>query len=63
VGAFSLVGAGAVLLPGISVGRRSIVGAGAIVTKDVPDSMMCVGNPGRNYELGDISKELIGEHR
>ena len=32
----AVVGAGAVLLPGVRIGRRAMVGAGAIVTKDVP---------------------------
>lgn len=41
------IGAGAVLLPGIRIGRHSIVGAGAVVTKDVPDGVVVVGNPAR----------------
>jgi sugar O-acyltransferase (sialic acid O-acetyltransferase NeuD family) len=47
VGANSLVGVGAVLLPGVVVGRRCTVGAGAVVTKDVPDGAIVVGNPAR----------------
>jgi len=41
------VGAGAMILPGVTVGENAIVGAGAIVTKDVPANMIVVGSPAR----------------
>ena len=41
------IGAGAIVLPGVTVGKHSIVGAGAVVTKDVPDNAIAVGNPAR----------------
>ncbi len=41
------IGAGAVILPGVSVGRFALVGAGAVVTKDVPDHGLVLGNPAR----------------
>jgi UDP-2-acetamido-3-amino-2,3-dideoxy-glucuronate N-acetyltransferase len=41
------VGAGAVILPGLTIGERAMVGAGAVVTKDVPDHAVVVGNPAR----------------
>jgi acetyltransferase-like isoleucine patch superfamily enzyme len=41
------IGAGATILPGITVGENSIVAAGAIVTKDVPDNTIVAGNPAR----------------
>lgn len=41
------IGAGAVLVCGITVGRGALVGAGAVVTKDVPDWTMVLGNPAR----------------
>jgi acetyltransferase-like isoleucine patch superfamily enzyme len=41
------IGAGAVILPGVTVGERAMVGAGAVVTKDVPDDVVVVGNPAR----------------
>lgn len=41
------VGAGAVLLPGVVVGVDAFVGAGAVVTRDVPDRSLVVGNPAR----------------
>ena len=41
------VGAAAVILPGVTVGRGSIVGAGAVVTHDVPPDTIVGGVPGR----------------
>ncbi len=41
------IGAGAVLLPGITIGQRAMVGAGAVVTQDVPANAIVVGNPAR----------------
>jgi len=43
----SSIGAGAVLLPGITVGSNAMVGAGAVVTQDVPANAIVVGNPAR----------------
>ena len=41
------IGAGAVILPGITIGKNATVGAGAVVTADVPDNAVVVGNPAR----------------
>jgi acetyltransferase-like isoleucine patch superfamily enzyme len=41
------IGANATLLSGIIVGRHAMVGAGAVVTKDVPDKAVVVGNPAK----------------
>jgi acetyltransferase-like isoleucine patch superfamily enzyme len=41
------IGAGSVLLPGVTVGRFAMVGAGAVVTRDVPDHGLVYGNPAR----------------
>ncbi len=41
------IGAGAVILPGVTIGERAMVGAGAVVTKDVPAGAVVVGNPAR----------------
>lgn len=41
------IGAGAIVLPGVRVGRKSVVGAGSVVTRDVPDFSIVAGNPAR----------------
>ncbi|MCX8990752.1 acyltransferase [Citrobacter portucalensis] len=39
------IGANATILPGLTIGMNSMVGAGAVVTKDVPDNVIVIGNP------------------
>jgi len=41
------IGAGAVLLPGVRIGRNALVGSGAVVTRDVEENGVVVGNPSR----------------
>lgn len=41
------IGAGAIILPGISIGENTVVGAGIVVTKDLPSNVVAVGNPCR----------------
>jgi len=41
------IGAGAVILPGLTIGLWAMVGAGSVVTRDVPDFALVVGNPAR----------------
>jgi acetyltransferase-like isoleucine patch superfamily enzyme len=43
----AVVGAGAVILPGIIIGKNSLVGAGSVVTKDVPSNRLVAGNPAK----------------
>lgn len=50
------IGAGATILPGIEVGKHAVVGAGAIVTKDVPDYAVVVGNPAKVIKTLDPEK-------
>ena len=41
----AIIGTGAILLPGVSIGREALVAAGAVVTRDVPDGATVIGNP------------------
>lgn len=41
------VGAGALVLPDVKIGRFALVGAGAVVTRDVPDHALVVGSPAK----------------
>ena len=41
------IGTGAIILPGVTIGRESVVGAGAVVTKDVPPRTLVVGSPAK----------------
>jgi acetyltransferase-like isoleucine patch superfamily enzyme len=43
----AIIGAGATLLPGVAIGKKSIVGAGAVVSRDVPDNSVVMGIPAR----------------
>lgn len=39
------LGAGVIVVPGITIGNNSVIGAGSIVTKDIPPNVIAVGNP------------------
>jgi carbonic anhydrase/acetyltransferase-like protein (isoleucine patch superfamily) len=41
------IGANATILPGLTIGSRAMIGAGSVVTRDVPDNAIVVGNPAR----------------
>jgi acetyltransferase-like isoleucine patch superfamily enzyme len=43
----SWIGAAAIILPGVVIGRNAVVGAGSVVTRDVPAFTIVVGNPAR----------------
>lgn len=50
------IGAGATILPGVTVGRYAIVGAASVVTHDVPDYAVVVGNPAKVTKMLDAAK-------
>jgi len=41
------IGGGVIILPGVTIGNGTVIGAGSIVTKDIPDNCLAVGNPCR----------------
>lgn len=52
------VGTNATILGGVTIGRYSIIGSGAVVTKNVPDFSIVVGNPAKIIKLFKSLKEL-----
>jgi maltose O-acetyltransferase len=50
IGDHAWIATGAVIMPGVTIGRGAVVGACAIVTKDVPDYAVATGNPARIRE-------------
>lgn len=47
IGDNAWLGAGVIIVPGVTVGKNAVIGAGAVVTKDIPDNMFAAGNPAR----------------
>jgi acetyltransferase-like isoleucine patch superfamily enzyme len=59
----AVVGAGAVILPGIVIGEDSLVGAGSVVTKDVPSDRLVAGNPARVIKKIEEIECLLGFYK
>lgn len=58
------LGAGVIIVPGITIGDNTIVGAGSIVTKDLPSNVLAVGNPCRVLrEIGEHDKKYFFKDR
>ena len=58
------IGAGAVILPGVSIGDNTVIGAGSVVTKDIPAGVVAVGNPCRVLrEVGERDREFYFKDR
>lgn len=49
------IGAGAIIVPGVTIGDNVVIGAGSVVTKDIPSNVVAVGNPCR--VLREINEE------
>ena len=47
IGSDVWVGGGAMILPGVTIGSRSVIGAGSVVTRDLPEGVLAAGNPCR----------------
>ena len=45
IGENTWIGGNVVILPGVHIGRNTVIGAGSVVTKDIPDNVIAVGNP------------------
>ena len=58
------LGAGVVVLPGITIGDNTVVGAGSIVTKDLPPNVVAVGNPCKVLrEINEHDREFYFKDR
>ncbi len=58
------IGAGAVILPGVTIGDNVVIGAGSVVTKDIPENVIAVGNPCRVLrEINERDRELYFKNR
>lgn len=47
IGAYTFIGAGSVVLPGVQIGKGCLIGSGTLVTKNIPDYSIVVGSPGQ----------------
>lgn len=47
IGSDVWVGSGAIILPGVKIGSRTVIGAGSVVSRDIPEGVLAVGNPCR----------------
>lgn len=53
------IGAGALIMPGVTIGDNTVIGAGSVVTKDIPANVVAVGNPCRVMrEIGEHDREF-----
>ena len=60
IGRNCVIGLNAIILPGVTIGDEVVVGAGSIVTKDIPNNSIAVGNPARVIKSGiRVSKGQI----
>ena len=58
------IGAGAIIVPGITIGDHSVIGAGSVVTKDIPSNVLAVGNPCKVLrEISDYDREYYYRDR
>ncbi|MBO5221777.1 MAG: sugar O-acetyltransferase [Clostridia bacterium] len=58
------LGAGVIVLPGVTVGDNSVIGAGSVVTKDIPPNVVAVGNPCRVLRpISDRDREYYFKDR
>ncbi len=58
------LGAGVIVLPGVTIGKNTVIGAGSVVTKDIPENVVAVGNPCKVLrEINERDKEFYFKNR
>lgn len=60
IGENTWIGAGVIIVPGVRIGTNTVIGGGSVVTKDIPDNVVAVGNPCRVLrEVGERDKKYF----
>jgi maltose O-acetyltransferase len=59
IGDGAWLGAGVIVCPGVTIGENTVVGAGSVVTRDLPDNVLAVGNPCRVVRKIDQTEDLV----
>jgi acetyltransferase-like isoleucine patch superfamily enzyme len=54
IGKNCFIGAGSIIMPGVTIGDGSVVGSGSVVTKDVPPGSIVAGNPAKIIRSGIV---------
>ena len=58
------LGAGVIVMPGVTIGDNSVIGAGSVVTRDIPANVVAVGNPCRVLrEIGEKDRKFYWRDR
>ena len=58
------LGAGVIVMPGVTIGDNTVIGAGSVVTKDIPSGVVAVGNPCRVMRaVGERDREYYYRDR
>lgn len=64
IGRCCWLGAGVIVLPGVTIGDNTVIGAGSVVTKDLPANVVAAGNPCRILRpIGEYDREFYCKNR
>lgn len=61
IGDNCFIGAGSIIMPGVTIGNNSVIGAGSVVTKDIPENSVAAGVPARIIKNIDEYAEAVYE--
>jgi putative colanic acid biosynthesis acetyltransferase WcaF len=59
IGYGAWIAVGAIILPGVNIGALSVVGAGSVVTRDLPEQMICAGNPCKPIKYREFKEKTL----
>jgi galactoside O-acetyltransferase len=64
IGCNCWLGAGVIVMPGVTIGDNTVIGAGSVVTKDIPSGVVAVGNPCRVLrQVGEHDRQFYFKDR